>query len=663
MIIQPPQTQAKTEAPVVIVGTSVAGGQVYTVVQTFAPQTKVLGDNQGPVTQVSTPPPQTIVSQVGGTVTTNFIVITPTPTTQTVSFSVESTISGESQTFVQTQAPQTIVTSQGGSLVTLISTPPPQTRVTVVGGTLTTVPVTSTSSGFQPISYVITTNVGGSTSVVVATQAPTKVVTTINGTPVTIDTTFPPTTYTTTFGGTQVTETTVTSPTATDPITLTFASTISGTLTTIIQTFPPTTYLTSLSGHLSTIITTPSPSTYLSTAPLSSTTFTSTSTPASTTTSPPPAQTSLVITTKTYDLSSREYFTGTFLPPLLAVSLVIPLRIIDLNAKLYQPFNSLAHPGGASGYDALTLQFTGLMGFVTPAVTLLQGHPVPFITTLMVLCASLMVPLAVEAVSLKLHGHCSPLSSQGCAAALGVSPASAHALLALAAAVILLLCLLLLSLRGWVTGLHANPWNAAGIASLARNPDLRIQGGSDASLRRAVADKTYGLGYYETPDGRGEEYGLLLEDDSGRGLAGSGSGSRTGAGAVTADTESEDMAYLHRDRFGRRKAKTLPFMTLRYPWRVAFLAYLVGLLVLIAYYDYTLVAQVRDPTVPHYTRFHLFFDSHSFGIRFLFASLGVIITFCWQAFFVGMSYHFFPTHFSFFLFFPPFSCLTNSPGV
>ncbi|KAB5584703.1 hypothetical protein GE09DRAFT_1165796 [Coniochaeta sp. 2T2.1] len=526
VIIQPPQTKAETEAPI-----------------TFAPQTRVVGDDFVPFTQVATPPPQTVVSQIGGTVTTI-----------------------------------------GGVLVTLINTPPPQTQVTV------------------PISYVITTNRGGLTSVVISTPPPTRVVATINGTPVTFDSTLPPTTYTTTFGGTE--------------------------------TFAPTTYLTSLSGRLSTITTTPSPSTYLSTAPLSSTTFTSTSNAPSATISSPPAQTSLIISTKTFDLTRREYFTGTFLPPLLAVSLVIPIRIIDLNAKLYQPFNSLASPHGATGYEALTLQFTGLMGFITPAITLLQGHPVPFITTLMVLCASLMVPLAVEAISLKLHGHCSPLSSQGCAAALGVSPTSAHALLALTATVIILLLALLFFLRDWVTGLHANPWNLAGIASLARNPDVRIRGSGDASLRRSVVDKTYGLGYYDTPDGR-EEYGLLLADDSGRGL----SGSNHDTGGVAGDTESEKLGFAtFRDKFGRRKsARTLPFMTLRYPWRVVLLVYLLGLLVLIAYYDYTLVVQVKNPTVPHYTSFHLFFDSHSFGIRFLFASLGVVITFCWQAFFVVLT--------------------------
>jgi hypothetical protein len=686
VVYQPPQTEIQTVGPVVVVGTSVGGGQVFTVVQSFAPETRVVDHADVPVTHVATPPPQNIVSQVGGTVVTSYLVVTPTPTTRAVSLDVASTIGGVSRTVVETQAPRTIVTSQDGRLVTLVSTPPPESKVTVVGGTPTTIggelrtvvetqaPRTIvTSQDGRLVTFVSTpppeskvtvvggtpTTIGGELRTVVETQAPRTIVTSQDGRLVTFVstpppeskvtvvggtlTTFPvvstssgfqPITYvvTTNSGGREVTLTTVTTPTGTEPITLTFASTLSGTLTTIVQTFAPTTFLSSVSGRLSTIVTTPSPSTFLSTAPLTTSTFTSTSAVPSQTETAPPVQTSFVVTTKTYNLSSREYFTGTFLPPLLAVAFVIPLRIIDLNAKLYQPFNSLS--AGASGYDALTLQFTGLMGFITPAVTLMQGRPVPFVTTLMVMFASLMVPLAAEAVSLKLHGRCNPLSSVGCAAALGVSPTSAHILLALGAAVILLLCLLIFFLRDWSTGLHANPWNLAGIASLSRNPDVRIHAAGtgngndnyDAAVRRAVADKMYALGYYETPDGR-EEYGLLLADDSGRGLS-------YDNGAEQHQQFGEHDAapgYL-----GGQEVKSLPFMTLRYPWRVCFVLYLVGLLVLIAYYDYTLVAQVRDPTVARYTSFHLSLDSHDFGIRFLFAGLGVIITFCWQAFFVGM---------------------------
>jgi hypothetical protein len=41
------------------------------------------------------------------------------------------------------------------------------------------------------------------------------------------------------------------------------------------------------------------------------------------------------------------------------------------------------HP--SPSHESLTLQFNNVVGFLTPVVTLLQGHPVPFVTTLVVL--------------------------------------------------------------------------------------------------------------------------------------------------------------------------------------------------------------------------------------------------------------------------------------
>jgi hypothetical protein len=727
VVVQPPQTQQqKTQAvpPETFVQTKIEGGEVYTSVETFAPQTQVI--TGGAVTQVITPPPQTILTQVGGHVSTSYMVVTPTYTTETAALMVLSTVGGESQTvvqtqppqvivtskdgtlatlvttfppqtqvtviggtattirgfmattvggesrtiiqtqaaqtivtskdgtvatlvttpppqtqvtviggtlttvpafaastiggdtktIVQTQAPQTIVTSKDGKLVTVITTPPPQTQVTVIGGTITKIPLSTTYTGYEPITYEITATVGGSTSILIETGGPTKLVTTINGTPTTRGTTVPPRTYTTAIGGTLTTQTFTTTPTNSSPITLTFVNTISGTLTTSIQTFPPTTHIASISGTLTTIISTPSPSTHLSTRLLHTTTVTSTSTPDTASPSPLPSETALIVTTQTFDLTSRTYFLATFLPPILAVAIILPLRIVDLNAKLYQPFVTLATQP-SPGHESLTLQFTGLMGFITPVVTLLQGHPVPFITTLVVLASSLFVPLAVEAISLKLHGHCSQLSSRGCAAAIGVSTGANHALMGVVGFVMLLLVVLGVLLRGWTTGVRANPWSIAGIASLAGNSEVRIRAAGEEGMRREVGERVYGLGWYEV--GGREGYGLVLAEES-SGLAGLEHGG-----------DGEDGLLLGKDG---KEEKRLPFMTLRWPWRVGFMVYLTGLLVLIAYYDYTLVRQ-QEGTGKGYTRFHLFFDSHDFGIRFMFASMGVIITFCWQAFFIG----------------------------
>jgi len=559
---------------------STVGGKTVTIVNSQAPKTVITSQDGSLVTLITTPPPQTQVQIVGGTVTTVGVVSTLDDGQEAVFVDVVTTVGGTLVTFVRSQSPQTIVTSSAGSLVTIVTTPPPQTEVSMEGGTPTTIEVLSTRTGFQPISYTVTKDIGG----------------------------------------TLVTEVIVTTPTTSNPITVTLGATeIGGTISTIVQTFEPSTIVTEISGSLTTIVSTPSPSTILSTESKSTITRTSISTPSdnpsATRSGGPTSVPSLIVTVKEFTLTASDYFLGTFFPTFIAVMLVIPLRIIDLNAKLYQPFNSLAQPGGASGSEAMTLQYTGLMGFITPIVTLVQGHPVPFITTLTVSCASFMVPLAAEAVSLKLHGHCREGSSENCASALGVSPRAADALIGLIVCIILLLMLLLYCTRNWVTGVNASPWSIAGMASLARNQDIRTRQTSEVALRDAVADKRYGIRYFAGSDGR-EEYGILLMDESGRNLA------------DDSDEDSPQNAEgmgLVGSRNDQRT--TLPFMTLRYPWRISFLLFIFGLLVLILYYHLTL----NDLHTP----FNKFMYSHSFGVRFLFAILGVMITFCWQAFFIG----------------------------
>lgn len=673
VIVPYSQTQdPKKGAPVNVVVTLTEGGEVHNVVQTFAPQTQVIEENGGVRTQVYTPPPQTVVTSIGGTPTANVMVFTPSAVAGQVSANVVSTFGGQTVTLVNTQGLQTIVTSQGGSLVTLVTAPPPQTQVQIIGGTVTTIGVVSILADGQAASANVITTIGGTPVTVVNSQEPQTIVTSSGGSLVTLVTTPPPETevtvvggtlttvelasattsfqpisytVTTDIGGTRTTEVMVTTPTASDLITITLDSSIvGGTVTTIVQTFEPSTVVTEISGTLTTIVSTPAPSTMLSTAPKSTVTRTATSTPSDNPTATlsggPTSVTSLIVTVKAYNLTAGDYFIGTFLPTFLAVMLVIPLRTIDLNAKLYQPFNALASsPRGAPGPESMTLQYTGLAGLLAPLATLLHGRPVPFITTLAVACASLAVPLAAEAVGLKMHGHCREASAEHCAAALGVSPRAATALVAVLACVALLMVVLVvILLLRWPTGVASNPWTVAGMAALVRNPDVAaglFRRRDDAGLCRAVADRRYGIGYFEGRDG-GEEYGIVLLDESGRGLAGE-------RGRDDDDEEEEEVVVwqpqtegatavaVGKNGRGRRRwrEKELPFMTLRYPWRIAFLLYIIGLLILILYYHLTLRNLDSD--------FNRFMYSHSFGVRFLFAILGVIVTSCWQAFFIGES--------------------------
>lgn len=313
-----------------------------------------------------------------------------------------------------------------------------------------------------------------------------------------------------------------------------------------------------------------------------------------------------------FELDAGKYFLGKFLPPMLAVMLSIPARVIDYNAQLFQPFHAMNQEYGARGPESMNLHFGGLGSIIEPFNVLLEGHPVPFITMLIAWVSALLAPIAVEAIGFKMHGQCKINAFEGCAPALGVSPLSSRILLALLSLIILLLCALLFSLRDFHTGLYANPWSVTGIASLAANRDIRPRQDSERKIEKEMAEKRYGFGFFENNTGK-TEYGIVLYDDAGENLQ-DDQLSSSEPGAVDTEVVSA----------GRRN----PFMLLGLAWRLVFLLFLLGLMVFLLYYHLTL-----DKS----SSFKNFMNSQTFGVRFLFATFGVIISFSWTAFFISKS--------------------------
>ncbi|RGP80206.1 hypothetical protein FLONG3_1740 [Fusarium longipes] len=312
-----------------------------------------------------------------------------------------------------------------------------------------------------------------------------------------------------------------------------------------------------------------------------------------------------------FELDAAKYFLGKFLPPMLAVMLSIPARVIDYNAQLFQPFYAMNQDYGARGPESMNLHFGGLGSIIEPFNVLLEGHPVPFITMLIAWVSALLAPIAVEAIGFKMHGQCKINAFEGCAPALGVSPLSSRILLALLGLIILLLCALLFSLRDFHTGLYSNPWSVAGIASLAANRDIRPRQDSERRIEEEMAEKRYGFGFFENHAGR-TEYGIVLYDDAGENLQHDQLSSEPGS----VDTDNVST--------GRRN----PFVLLGLAWRLAFLIFLLGLMVFLLYYHLTL-----DKS----SSFKNFMNSQTFGVRFLFATFGVIISFSWTAFFITIA--------------------------
>ncbi|TDZ49757.1 hypothetical protein CTRI78_v007884 [Colletotrichum trifolii] len=620
------QKNGPTQPPVVQVITKVDEAKVVTIVDNVAAQTIVTNDG-GVFTVAFTPPAETRVTRVGGQETLMVITITPSP--QLGYVAAPTTMDG---TPTVVMVASTLAAAMPGvfkevdttidgkpTVVNVPVTPEPVLAAvhTIIDGkpTVVMVETTPTAPGFNPIALTLVSIVGGIATAFTTTDAPETIQTTIDGKEATLVRTPAPRVFTSVSGGTKTTLTLVTTPTASMPLSFTVVTTIGGTLSTIISTPEPTTFTTSISGTLRTFTSTPKPTTHLSTIKPSTTLITTTAIPAST------GKPDTIITqVEKFAFTDGEYFLGKFLPVILAVMIAVPLRIIDLNAKLYQPFHALAREGGSPGRNSMTLQFDGPKGFLAPFEVLMQGHPVPFITTLIIWCSCFLAPLATEAIGMKLHGTCKITAIQGCGIQLGVSPTSAHALIALLALIIVLLLVLLLLLRNFDTGLHANPWSIAGISSLARNQDIRSQLFDFKHGKDAMKDKRYGFGYFQNTFGR-DEYGVVSYDETDE----EPHGSAVASGALPADDE---FTGEHQRQMDGHRHKKVPFIALTIWWRLTFSFFLACLFVIILYYHVSLGVR---------TSFKDFMDSQSFGVRFFFAALGVIIIFCWESIFVSIA--------------------------
>jgi hypothetical protein len=165
----------------------------------------------------------------------------------------------------------------------------------------------------------------------------------------------------------------------------------------------------------------------------------------------------------------------------------------------------------------------------------------------------------------------------------------------------------------WQTGVATNPWSIAGIAGLAHNREIRQliatlpsnERDTERMLKETLAERKFRLGWF--PNERGvAEYGIMFYEEH-------------SSSTRTADEIKYSGGRVERGRENHR----LPFFVLGYMGRLLFLFVLCGTLAVILYYNNT----SGD------TPFEHFIASESFGVRFLFTGVGVLITFLWTSFF------------------------------
>lgn len=301
------------------------------------------------------------------------------------------------------------------------------------------------------------------------------------------------------------------------------------------------------------------------------------------------------------------YVLSTILPPLAAAVFAIPWKILALHASSLEPFRQVAKPYGAH-MSSFLRNYDGLGGLLAP---------LPAMCWVLSYTTAAVAPLAAEGWKVKLQGECQASNSDGCSPVVVASTTVIRVLEAVLALNILLAIGLVVILSRWSILLRADPRSILGVASLSHCPEFLTKFSSFPekipwyrfweSKDEAFSNTSLQYGYYRDEATGQQDFGILV----------------TGVtNTPAADKPPQEMSHTqHLDQTGggKRPLKIileLGLLTLG----------LMGLLAVLIFYKLT----------PDNQAVGRFLSSQSFGPRFVFSLVGVVINFFWTSIFTSM---------------------------
>lgn len=311
-------------------------------------------------------------------------------------------------------------------------------------------------------------------------------------------------------------------------------------------------------------------------------------------------------------ISRSQYLIGSFLPTILAVLVAMPLKAIDNNARLFQPFIALAtSKTGTTAEASIFLRLYGwrsVLGAFPRTCRLRQ--PVVIVGRLLVAGAALLAPLAAEAVKVHVPDDC----TGACPGSLGLDRTSGRALQVLLVLLIALLVAMVALLAWLKTGVRQNPWSIAGMAALGVNKELRdLLKGLDRGLERLIHNSEISGAldrrrYALNGDGVASRYGIRVTDFP---------------VMLSEDLLKKNKKEAEKQRTVAGRAPSIPLYLLTLQGRIVLLLFISAVLVLLLYYENSW----GD------TGLERFMDGQGFGVRFFFTALGVALGFSMIRFF------------------------------
>ncbi|KAH8892994.1 hypothetical protein GQ53DRAFT_822489 [Thozetella sp. PMI_491] len=321
-------------------------------------------------------------------------------------------------------------------------------------------------------------------------------------------------------------------------------------------------------------------------------------------------------------LTERDFLMASFLPVLLSTLLSIFITTFCTDVRRMLPFKALGKQNGATAQVSLCLSRRGVFSLRTPVRFLRHFRdPFPLLNTLLAVSAAVLVPLSSETIKLEIKSlSCSSVGACPVGLRKSIAPSrAAESLLGFMAAIVLVMGIMLFR---WRSGVASEPWSIACITSLLPSQDVRDlllslpplpgkAGIRDSQMLKCLEGVRFRIGYpggYQDDNSPG--YGIRtvqLEDE----------------GNIRLTTRNLSPKSPIKKRQMNRIRSLLHQLTPQRQeviMRCVLLLILWGLLVLLLYYENTILN----------TPFEAFMDSQMFGIRFLFAAIGTIITSLWE---------------------------------
>jgi hypothetical protein len=323
------------------------------------------------------------------------------------------------------------------------------------------------------------------------------------------------------------------------------------------------------------------------------------------------------------NFTGADYFLAMYLPTFLTVLLRSGWAMIFAATKMMAPFYQLARRGGASAEESLLADYLSGGLSLHTLRAMWRGNRVLLLAGLVHLGTALVVTLAGESMSVRPTGYCHTHASthQPCDPTWVINRPVVRIMEALLCAVFVLVVALLLHTRKRFSGVFTNPSWISSMADLLGHPafveDLRnIPPFATADeVKAALAGNRYMLAKFEVPGGR-LRYGVIKTEE--------GPPSSASSSPPPLQTQAGYMAFPNPE-----------YQRYYSPPRKSWQTSVVGLLdvgfflaVVLALFSIILAYWFLSGDDP----LNNFFNSNSFGPRFLLTGGAVVAGSGWKRF-------------------------------